>query len=1068
MWAFLTQYRLAAMTAAAVAALLAALLMSKHTDGAVPAGEPVKTASTFYTAGKITAARDNIAQFAWARSLRDAAVAKADRYAALGYEFLWSVITPQSVPRSYAVNEEAGSPVAGHDIDAYGDYPYQTDPAGNPWKIVDPSSGYQFPTNDYAAYYQSGLNDSGLFDPALADRSLLVNKLYPDKGADWGVDDGSGWIDGDGNKFMFVAYYNHWGVWRDFVEPALTSLRDAYLYTGNDKYAQAGLVMLDRIADVYPAMDVSVFKWEDGYKNSHGLTGQGKILGSIWEGLFIREVIASYDAFFPALRDDAAAVAFLKAKARTLRLDSAKADARQIKLDVENGLLRQIYPAVQKAQIYGNVGFHQSALAMAAVVLDDPAESKKWIDFIFQTGGLKGGGRSGYAVTGGGLAQTLVSEVDRDGYGSEASPEYNSYWLSSIKAVADILEGYKRYKAVDLYGHPKFRKMFGAMIDLIMVGRYTEQIGDSGSVGNPELKIDKQLLVKGFEKYRDPVLAQAAYFANGNKTSGLVNDIFASRPDELEQAIAAVVKERGPLNLASVNLTGYGFAALRDGATVSSRDRSAAGADRQRDLWMYYGRNGTSHAHRDSLGIGLHAFGLDLAPDMGYPSYADNNELLKYWEGNTISHNTVVVNRSQQLGNQWTAQPLHYDDTGVVKLIDVEAPSVYAGVSMYRRTSALIRVDDANSYAVDFFRVQGGSDHHYSFHAAEASAVATEHLSLTKQASGTFAGSAVPYRDQAFNRGSTSGFNYLTQVQRDNAPSSSFSVDWTIKDTRGVLPKTADPVHLRMTMLGPVDDVALASGEPPQNKPGNPAGLPFVIAHRGGTNVSSTFTAVFEPYRGSRFVHSVAAAVVKRDGRQVADLEARAVKVTLANGRVDYVVSALQSDVLYTIDDKVQFQGSFGVYAEMNGKPAYGYVGDGTRIGLLAAPYVTTEAPALTGTVVAFTKELATSNAVTVAFDPAPGGASPESLLTRKPGVYASLIVDNDRQRNAVYAVRGMKAVGEGGAYSFDIGDATLVRAWRNPGDFGAGFVYDIDAGAKFRLPLSAERSALPGGAGGE
>lgn len=1064
MWAFLTKHRISVIAAAAIAALLAALLTSRNTDGAVPAGEPVKTASTFYTADKVAAARGNIAKFAWARSMRDAAVAKADRYAALGYDFLWSVITPQSVPRSYAVNEEAGSPVAGHDIDSYGDYPYQTDPAGNPWKIVDPSSGYQFPTNDYAAYYKSGLNDSGLFDPSLADRSLLVNTLYPDKGAKWGVDDGSGWTDEHGNKFMFVAYYNHWGVWRDFVEPALTSLRDAYLYTGDDKYAQAGLVMLDRMADVYPAMDVSVYKWEDGYKNSHGLTGQGKILGSIWEGLFIREAIASYDAFFPALRDDAAAVAFLKAKAQTLRLDSAKADARQIKLDIENGLLRQIYPAVQKAQIYGNVGFHQSALAMAAVVLDDPEESRKWIDFIFQTGGLKGG-RSGYAVTGGGLAQTLVSEVDRDGYGSEASPEYNSYWLSSIKSVADILEGYKRYPTVDLYGHPKFRRMFGAMIDLIMVGRYTEQIGDSGAVGNPELKIDKQLLVKGFEKYRDPLLAQAAYFANGNKTSGLVNDIFASRPDELERDIEAVIKERGPLRLQSVNLTGYGFAALRDGATVSPRDRGAV--DRQRDLWLYYGRNGTSHAHRDSLSIGLHAFGLDLAPDMGYPSYADNNELLKYWEGNTISHNTVVVNRSQQIGNQWTALPKHFDDTGMVKLIDVEAPAVYAGVSMYRRTSALIRADDENSYAVDFFRVQGGSDHHYSFHAAEASAVATEHLALTRQAGGTYAGSGVPYRDQAFNRGSTSGFNYLTQVQRDLAPPPSFSVDWTLKDTRGVLPKPSDAVHLRLTMLGPVDDVALASGEPPQNKPGNPAGLPFVIAHRGGSNVSSVFTTVFEPYRGGRFVRSVAAAVVKRDGRPVADLEARAVKVTLASGRVDYVISALQPDVLYTIDDKVQFQGAFGVYAEMNGKPAYGYVGDGTRIGPVAAPYVQTEAPALTGTVVAFTKELATSNAITVAFDPAPGGVSPESLLTRKPGVYASIVVDNDRQRNAVYAVHGMKAAG-GGAYSLDIGETTLVRAWRNPADFAAGFVYDIAEGATFRLPLSAERSELTGGGANE
>src|SRR5699024_3479397 len=42
--------------------------------------------------------------------------------------------------------------------------------------------------------------------------------------------------------------------------------------------------------------------------------------------------------------------------------------------------------------------------------------------------------------------------------------------------------------------------------------------------------------------------------------------------------------------------------------------------DTQRDLWMYYGRN-TGHGHKDTLNIGLHAFGIDLSPDLGYPEF---------------------------------------------------------------------------------------------------------------------------------------------------------------------------------------------------------------------------------------------------------------------------------------------------------------------------------------------------------------------------------------------------------------------------------------------------------------
>ena len=102
------------------------------------------------------------------------------------------------------------------------------------------------------------------------------------------------------------------------------------------------------------------------------------------------------------------------------------------------------------------------------------------------------------------------------------------------------------------------------------------------------------------------------------------------------------------------------------------------------------------------------------------------------WVVNTISHNTVVVDKRKQNTNVWAAEAKHFDDTDLVKLIDVEAPKVYPQTSLYKRTTAMIKADDKNSYTVDLFRVKGGNDHYFSFHGAEGT-VATEGLNLVPQ-----------------------------------------------------------------------------------------------------------------------------------------------------------------------------------------------------------------------------------------------------------------------------------------------------------------------------------------------
>ena len=120
--------------------------------------------------------------------------------------------------------------------------------------------------------------------------------------------------------------------------------------------------------------------------------------------------------------------------------------------------------------------------------------------------------------------------------------------------------------------------------------------------------------------------------------------------------------------MTSAMTPGYGFAALRDGERVP-------GQDTQRDFWLYYGRS-SGHGHLDSLNLGLHAFGLDMAPDSGYPEQTGEQPNRMQWVRNTISHNTVTVNAKGQNQNYGGA-PLHFDDTDAVKLMDVDYSQAY-------------------------------------------------------------------------------------------------------------------------------------------------------------------------------------------------------------------------------------------------------------------------------------------------------------------------------------------------------------------------------------------------------
>lgn len=105
----------------------------------------------------------------------------------------------------------------------------------------------------------------------------------------------------------------------------------------------------------------------------------------------------------------------------------------------------------------------------------------------------------------------------------------------------------------------------------------------------------------------------------------------------------------------------------------------------------------------------------------------------------------------------------------------------------------------------------------------------------TVQEKGTYAGEAVgfgvPYDGAPDGRYKGSGFSYLYGVCRTQRPEPGFRVDWNLADTWSTRIGT-EAVHVRFHALSRVDEAALAWGDPPRNKPGNPRRLRYLLLRR--------------------------------------------------------------------------------------------------------------------------------------------------------------------------------------------------------------------------------------------
>ncbi len=560
------------------------------------------------------------------------------------------------------------------------------------YRAVDPLRSWQvecahckarFPANDFDAFFESGWDEQGIFRRELADPNLLVvrsDALIP------AVDDGTGWVDSKGQRHFFVpvACRERWIRLLEF----LSRWARAFVVTQDIRFARAVLSLLFRIAQVYPSMDFAPYA-QLGAFESYGHSRLGRIFGRISETGVAMVCAEAYDAVKPALNDQLLLASLSQLTKQTLT-------PTNLRETIEVGLLREMLFSFRERppRIRGNIGHTHLAYAMVALALND-FDALRWLDD---------------AKWDENLSRVFAELVDRDGVGSECSPGYNFGWAASFCRLMELLTRIDRDPL-------RFSERFGSVVKRmlkapfrLLVAGFTPNIGDHGECGKPNKSLlPPEIYVSAFEQFGDRDLASMAFWANGGKWEGLHPSITCPDPESLLARMRAQ-EPSNPIPANSFLMDGYGLVALTNPSPRSLSERVW--------VWLYFGRNDHfGHGHRDQLNFGMFWLNADVLPDIGYPTWTIEHPFSDHFVRNTISHNTVVIDRKPQR-KIWSGRCLGFAETPIASFAWVKANKAYYPHQVERLL--VLMPNDEGAYLLDILWVCGGSEHLLSFHTAPA------------------------------------------------------------------------------------------------------------------------------------------------------------------------------------------------------------------------------------------------------------------------------------------------------------------------------------------------------------
>ncbi|HHW10465.1 MAG TPA: hypothetical protein GXX29_10860 [Firmicutes bacterium] len=640
--------------------------------GELRPGQVVPKVELYITAEDIERARRNAAEHDWARRLVDSLLREADYWAALPDEWYRNIVPP---PGSLFAYGQTGCPIDGSSWPSFGgggtaDFSRPKTlrcPNGQIIKFDDPSS----------PYYDSG-------------NGVVING---------------------------VRYYMR-GIWNAYVtnqlagwgnDGILQKLAYAYALTGNEKYADKAVLIMDLLATLSP----TTIGPRDFATSDTQVQGRLHWLTSIVHRAKVR-IMMAYDLVYHSGRMHQPSVS-----------NPGMTNAENIEKNlIMDYLFGEFDPREGKLRsLHNHEADSVRAMLGAGIVLGNP----DWIRWGAEE-----------------LNYFLTNTINRDGMYYETSLSYSEFARSVFLDMIEMAYNYDpqnyataprtdQYPSrrdfpyeLNYYDHPHIRHFVFGYREKLDAGGHLPAYGNSGmplhqavpgtvnlATWQAVLRFRERTALPEWKEIYEKWLVETESQVSGNQY-----DLWALFHAEPLPA-AALLAAKGGTGQSDL----FGAAAL---AILRSETDPT---------WAVEMRGGTTlpHGHDDVLGMNLYSGGYHLTWDIGYGVFGSHVHL--GWGTRSIAHNLVVVNEGLNRNNQTHqvgpgASVLAFLNGKALDLVEMDAARHYLpadGLHTYRRT--LLQVETpAGPYLVDLFRVGGGRTHDYSFHARSAE---VEYIGLT-------------------------------------------------------------------------------------------------------------------------------------------------------------------------------------------------------------------------------------------------------------------------------------------------------------------------------------------------
>ena len=639
-------------------------------------------------------------------------------------------------------------------------------------------------------------------------------------------DPGTGHVAEDGRIHYFVGSYNAWVV--ETYQKWCDRLSFAYTITGEDRYAETCAILLDAIAEIYPACDKG--SWD--YPSE---PPSGRLCRPWYQ---VSRVLVTLVDYHDRIYSSSA-------------LDEASfVDGLTRRENIEANMLRNAAWYCYEESLKGGMNNGEADYVRGCLAVGCLLGIEAYVD---------------WAVTGPyGIHAMVNNNADRDGRYTEASLGYARHARELYLTFAEPLMNYRSQKYPDglnLYDDPAFRSFYVLpTLSVDCIGhwpRYGDWGPDTEQAFLPDRPFDSmdyRFAERIYARTSLPEIREVfgqlvGFFANGDVERLRAGEgergwlLFHSEgspepqdhlPDELERRIS------------STSLMGQkGFALLR----------TPEGQEAQACL-LRYGPV-LNHGHFDDLNINYFGLGYELTYDLGYGNGATHTQ--NGWAKQTASHQLVLVDETRQQPDP------DVDDSGGslhlfaampgLQVVDADANDVYKslGVTTYRRFLALVG-DGPGSYLLDIFAVNGGIQHDYLAHALSDD-IQFDGISMGNPEAGSVAGPEYDWGNRQLNDGYLrgvppkhywvappgNGLGFLMHPRR-GTPEGRWSATWRLPDGQN---------HLRITVL-PEDGDEVIHTWAPGIYPTNPRAEHVMVRRRpDGGPLNSTFVSIREPFAGS-------------------------------------------------------------------------------------------------------------------------------------------------------------------------------------------------------------------------